>query len=573
MISIHKLAAIANERQKATVGKHVDAPEWSKIYSSSYTTFANRLLHACKVQADDPKGIDDEIFISHPERLFSKLSYLSVGDLRKSKNLIRFKEHDQALDDKQIEIVKMYLKLNDECEFSNLSVRSDVESISNILIAHGLSPVSDSIALLADIGRATRTARCFNLKVEVLLADISWMSSNRSIRQFNTLTQEDIDNGLRICLDKRRRLYDSLEFKPKVKEITPYARKNKIYYDKLVTISNYYKTLAAELWGKETIGSLAIESIKRISKPLYSLNPKDNSLPEHMKVFAQFPGVLKKMEEGLEDHLEILRSIAKHFNSFDEEIFTYFFAQYYAQDEFRGKSLKISPISETKFDKPFDDLDKYFQTWGEGHTLDELLASGIKSISSEKKLSAIYLPQYQIGDFEVLPYASLSQDISRHPSKDHELIKSELICLDYEQSESVIYDIIEKTPIIHRNRLFADLSSFILYCSTVFGEDYINQISQKVYGKNLSQVFQLVSEKCMKVFEHESNCYRSGNLKEVWKTWITNIESETQENYIYIPLHIYLLLLDNEDWNDENIKISYYYILNICIEIYKSITS
>jgi len=573
MISIHKLAYIANKRQKQSVGKQEDAPEWSKIYSSNYTTFANRLVHSCKVQSDDPKGIDDEIFISHPERLFSKFSYLSVGDLRKSKTLKRFKDNGNELTDAQIELIKMYLKLNDDCEFSNLSTRSEIESISNVLIAHGLSPVSDSIALLADIGRATRTALCFNLKVEVLLADISWMSSNRSIRRFESLSQEDIDNGLRICLDKRRRLYDSLEFKPKIKEITPYARKNKIYLNKLVTISNYYKKLASELWGEETIGSLDIEVIKRISKPLFKLSSNDEALPEHMKVFAQFPGVLKKIEEGLEDHLEILRSIAKHFNSFDEEIFTYFFAQYFAQDEFRGKSLKISPISETKFDKPFDELDKYFQTWGEGHTLDELLASGIKNIASEKKLSAVYLPQYKIGSFEVLPYASLSKDISRHPSKDHNLIKKELFCLDYEQDDEILLEIISKTPIIDKNRMFADLSSFIFYCQTVFGEGFVNEITQTLFKLNVTGIYNKISSKCAKVYEHDSNSYKSKNLKEVWSTWISNIESETEEDYIYIPLHIYLLLLDQSDWEKQEVISSYLSIIKTCTSIYQRITS
>lgn len=573
MISIHELASIANERQKSSVGKQENAPEWAKIYSTTYTTFSKRLLHACKVQNDDPKGIEDEIFISHPERLFSKLSYLSVGDLRQKKNLSKYQETNSNLDESQIELVNDYLKLNDNCEFSNLSVRGEVESITNVLIAHGLSPVSDSIALLADIGRATRTARCFNLKVEVLLADISWMSSNRSIRQFNSLSQEDIDNGLRICLDKRRRLYDSLEFTSKIKEITTYPRKNKIYFNKLVTISKYYKSLATELWGHDTIGSLGIDSIKRISKPLYNLSSNDDSLPQHMKIFSQFPGVLKKMEEGLEDHLEILRSIAKHFNSFDEEIFTYFFAQYYAQEEFRGNSLKISPISETKFDKPFDELDKYFKTWGEGHSLNELLASGVKNISSDKRLSAIYLPQYQIGSFEILPYASLSKDISRHESKDHNIIKTELFCLDYEQDDITLNDIIQKTPIIHRNRIFADLSSFILYCNTVFGDEFINSISRKICNKNINEVYSLINPKFKKIFDQELNSYKSQNLKNVWNTWVSNLESETQDNFIYIPLHIYILLLDKNDWSNESVVNSYLWTIKICTEIYRNITS
>lgn len=573
MISIHQLAAIANKRQKQSVGRQENAPEWSKIYSSSYNTFSNRLIHSCKVQSDDPKGIDDEIFIAHPERLFSKLSYLSVGDLRQSKVLKKFKENGQELTDDQVDLVKMYLKLNEDCEFSNLSVRSEVESISNVLIAHGLSPVSDSVALLADIGRATRTALCFNLKVEVLLADISWMSSNRSIRRFSSLSQDDIDNGLRICLDKRRRLYDSLEFESRVKEITPYARKNKIYYEKLITISEYYKTLAAQLWGKETVGSLDINVIKKISKPLYNLNQKDTTIPEHMKIFAQFPGVLKKMEEGLEDHLEILRSIAKHFNSFDEEIFTYFFAQYYAQDEFRGNSLKICPISETKFDKPFDELDKYFQAWGEGHTIDELLASGVKNIASEKKLSAVYLPHYKIGEYEVLPYASLSKDISKHPDKDHNLIKKELFCLDYDQDDKTLDSIIQRSTIIDRNRIFADLSSFILYCQTVFGREFIDEISKNLFGCDIISIFNRINPKCGTVYEQDSNSYESKNIKEVWRTWISNIESETDKNFLYIPLHIMLLLLDAEDWKKEEVNSAYMSIVKISKSIYQKITS
>jgi hypothetical protein len=51
--------------------------------------------------------------------------------------------------------------------------------------------------------------------MQVMLADISWMSSNRSIRQFESLTPADIDTGLRVCLDKRKRLYEALSITPR----------------------------------------------------------------------------------------------------------------------------------------------------------------------------------------------------------------------------------------------------------------------------------------------------------------------------------------------------------------------
>ena len=87
-----------------------------------------------------------------------------------------------------------------------------------------------------------------------------------------------------------------------------------------------------------------------------------------------------------------------------EEIFTYFFAQYYAQEEYKDKFLKIAPISESKFDLPFDKLQDCFKAWDEDIVeTNRKYQDNDEDVNYEKienhKLPAIYLPQYKIGNY------------------------------------------------------------------------------------------------------------------------------------------------------------------------------
>src|SRR5439155_22265034 len=95
---------------------------------------------------------------------------------------------------------------------------------------------------------------------------------------------------------------------------------------------------------------LSAEQLKRIDSPLtQSLNP---SSPLH--ILRRFPGGLMNLSDALKLHLEVIRSIAKRFRMLSMETFTYYFAQYYAQDAYRGSFVKLAPESERDFDEPFD---------------------------------------------------------------------------------------------------------------------------------------------------------------------------------------------------------------------------
>lgn len=556
MIEISRIVKATKERLNDDVVKQEKSDKFSQIYASRYQPFSVRLIDACKSQKDRPKAMKELGFIANPERLLSKMAYMSVGSIRK-KERSSSTQNNGLLNETEIDFLTKWNAFGDDTEFSNISNESDFSKIDSVLIAHGLSPTTDSLALLMDIGRAYRFSEAFGLPMKVMLADISWMSSNRSIRQFNTLSEQDIDEGLRICLDKRQRLYEALNISTSTKKIISYERNNTINAHKLKTISNYYTSLAKTLWGERSKGRLNVDVVKVISKSLQSLEhvkvKGDSQIPNHMAVLSQFPGVLQALEESLEDHLQILRSVAKHFNSYDEEIFTYFFAQYYAQKEFRRDCLKIAPISETKFDKPFDELDKYFSSWGDGHSTADLLSSGIKQVSSEEKLTAIYLPQYQFGSMRVLPYNSLSLDILKVEEKDHRIIESEILCIDLIQSNETIHNILSNTPVIQKNRILCDVLSFVILCTKSTESRFIDEIVMKTCNENLLVILSKIHPNLGKLFVQETDAVKQGNLSAMWSTWFSKLEDTSDTKLNYMPLQVFCLLFDDADWERDDI--------------------
>ena len=54
-----------------------------------------------------------------------------------------------------------------------------------MFVAHGLTPIWDSTLLIADLGRASRAARAFDVPLNAMVADVTWMSYNRSLRRFD----------------------------------------------------------------------------------------------------------------------------------------------------------------------------------------------------------------------------------------------------------------------------------------------------------------------------------------------------------------------------------------------------
>ena len=546
MLRLDLLARWARLRASARINESSKKKgDTARMYSVVNQLFHERVLEACRRVPDTPTAVPEEIFIALPERLLAKIAYLCLGATRSAKES---HERPAEVSEGSIDLLAQYAKLGEDAYFLHLTSALDWQQIRKILLCHGLSPVGDSILLLADIGRSARVAACVGFPIHTMLADISWMSSNRSIRQFTSLTDAEIDTGLRVCLDKRRRLYDALGATVEIREIAPYSRQGSINREKLRHISERYHDLATTLWGLE--GQLENEQIRLACTPLdQAAFSKANSLPNHMRVLTQFPRTLVALENELKPHLEILRTIAKQFNTLDENVFTYFFAQYYAQSSYRGSSLKVAVESERKFDEPFDTLDPYFQTWGEGHSTTEMI-TGQSPARQNPPMAAAYFPQYHVGALRLLPYTPLSLDALRIPGKDHRAVVTKMIAIDSQELKAeFIREILAATPVGQRNRLIADVGSFVALAFRRWSRQAIDEECRVLGLSGIEQILDeapsLIAASWRQDFEAEDHA----GLQEMWKTWFKACEVESFPSYV--PPHVLLLLQDSEEWGEQ----------------------
>lgn len=546
MINLYNLAKLSRLRASERIkDKSRVKDQSSRVYAVTSQPFDDRLIDACKRVADKPSVLKDVDFISLPERLIGKLVYLTIGKTRSEKVN---PDISSVISENDITYLKTIDVEGQDAQYKNLDSSTVFNHIKQILICHGLSPIGDSILLLSDLGRCCRYSLLSGLPMNVMLADISWMSSNRSIRQFNSITEATIDTGLRVCLDKRRRLYESLKITTDLREITPYERANTISYNKLKLISNNYISLAKMLWDITTEEPLTFDKVKIIANYLDNYG-RTSALPNALSVLSQFPNALASLERELKPHLEIIRTIAKQFNSLNDEIFKYFFAQYYAQQVYRGNSIKIAPISEKKFDEPFDSLDLYFQAWGEGHsTVDMLLKQ--TSLKKSAELSAIYLPQYQLGTRFYLPYSPLSLDALKFPEKDHNIILQNIICIDNDNfEEHHIKDILKLTPVYNRNRLIADLYSFVFYCIKIWSFPLVNDVLKEVIKLDFKKFIDSSPEILKNSILQELDLNDHSSFQEMWSAWLKTIEIDEVPSYL--PANIFFLLQTNSDWDEK----------------------
>jgi hypothetical protein len=567
MLPLHDLADWARLRASTRlqeVGKtKADA---ARMYAAAQQLFHERVLDACRRVSDRPAAFPDAAFVALPERLFAKISYLCIGQTRSAK---ASPERPAAVSEAAVSLLQQYDRVGGDTYFVHLESIPQMERLKHVLVCHGLSPIGDSILLLAEIGRVSRLAWALGLPWHVMLADISWMSSNRSIRQFSTLSEQTIDTGLRVCLDKRRRLYDALNATPHLREITPYDRANAISRTKLRQISEHYRALVESLWGEAATGKLEYSQVQAISAPLdQAILREATSLPTHIRVLGQFPRTLSALEHELKPHLEILRTIAKQFNTFDDEVFTYFFAQYYAQQSYKGAAIKVAPISERRFDEPFDTLDEYFQAWGEGHSTTNIGAGNVTG-KSGPPLSAAYLPQYQIGNLKMLPYTPLSLDAHHLTEKDHKLVESSMLGLDDRELESArVVELLRDTPIVNRNRLVSDLVSFIQLCVRLWGEKGLAQPCRALHYPDFPTFLNSLPPLLAESFRQELDLHTSESVREMWDTWLKATEVERKPTYV--PAHVYFLLADEADWT-ESLLVSASQIVQLARFVYQGV--
>ena len=514
----------------------------TRAFCTTNQPFHKRVLEACRRWRGMPEGLPDVAFLAVPERLLSRVGYLCLGPTRDepSGTAIAPDIHDNAA-----ELLREYNEM--VTDFTHLDSTS-FSSVNSVLLCHGLSPIGDSILLLAELGRGYRLAWALDLPLKIMLADVSWMKFNRSVRQFKSLTEQHIKNGLVQCLQRREKFYRMLKTEHNLQEISSFDQPGFISGLKLHRISELYQSLAQVVWGKN--GRLSVDDIRLINKPLHErIFEKSNTLPNHLATLGLFPKTLAAMEDSLKPHLEILRKVASGFSTFEGEVLSYFFSQYYAQQPYKGKTVKLAPESEMGFDEPFNSLDVYFQAWGEGHSTSDLLTRRLPEIKDNPPLAGIYLPQYRIGGLALLPYSPLSLDALRFREEGHQHVVNWMLPIDEPLTAEVVLRVLHETPLVHRNRLVSDLLSYLQACIRIWGKDVLDNLQGPTGNHAFTELMSALPSLLRDSLNHEIDFQGVEDVRRMWVTWFETCE--TADAPKYIPAHMYFMLADKSDWTEE----------------------
>ena len=484
--------------------------------------------------------------VAAPELLFKGIYKLGYGEARNSKNKKKEYEYDCPL------LLKQYYdSFRDES-----TVKEPVKLISAIkngmidkaLLCHGLSAGSDTILLLADLGRSVRISYALGLEnFEIMLADVSWIKHNRSLNKLYSSPRDFVDE-LRICIDKRKRLYEVLDL-----HYTTYGISEKLKNNCYISRSNLtekmskWRDLANVIWGKEVLDAHSIDMKRAIGTSFEKLRlRKDNKyLTNDFKMLLSVNNdVPKKMEEILRSELSALRTISELFSTFDEDIFMYYFAQYFAQSQY-SNYIKIANISEKKFDDPFSQKNEEFSNLV-GAT-DDLNRGNNDNIRNFQ----LYLPWYHLGEMKLLPYTSTSGDVLKDPNFDYDVFAEKTILItDYEKdNEDKVRRIIKETPTAHRNRLVSDILSFIRLLLKNELPDVLKQ-SISVLSEDI------VSQLCSKEDDVQTE-------KAIYSEWLQSIG----RNDAVMPFHLIPYFWEEDYWDEEKINA----FSNVIIEVLKII--
>ena len=163
------------EIERASKGKKVDP---ARIKRRKNELYHERLTRSCLGLGQNSE-LNDSLYAlatAIPEGLMSKMYLMGWGNARNQKESRTTPP----------ELMKSYFE-NFADSYNAVKAPSIVEKIKNCeinksLICHGLSPESDTILILAELGRSVRLSKALGLNtIEILLADISWIKYNRSI--------------------------------------------------------------------------------------------------------------------------------------------------------------------------------------------------------------------------------------------------------------------------------------------------------------------------------------------------------------------------------------------------------
>lgn len=521
----HTNLRFSKELEKVTESsdKKVDEARLARRNNEQYFT---RLGKAC-LGVSQNINITDEVLslvVSTPEILFSKIYQIGWGKSRKQEK----DDNDNKL------LAEYFTTFSDSFDFFEAEkVISNIkeEKYLHSLICHGLSPTSDTLLLLADMGRSLRISRAAGImNTKILLADVSWIKYNRSINQLFDSPRKFLKE-LRVCLDIRERLYKAMKIEYKVFGISDFDNdENNLKKSEIVKHVQTFRELATLLWGEKSLEKQSSEYQALIGKSLGQIpNKYYHILPETISklISLKEKEVAYALEDSLESELKILRTVSELFSSFDEEIFIYYFAQYFAQMHFENY-LKIAPISEIKFDQPFLTHSEHFAK-----------VTKSKKTKQNTNHGYIYCPQYQLGDLQLLPYTSISGDVLKKGLKIEDFSLNTILIDDYSENIEHICKILKITPTVHRNRLISDLLSFI---------HFLYQVISEKDKERFDTILNVIDPAIWKQIKSVNDTPRE--YFSIFSEWFKAIELEKA----VMPFHIIPYLWEDADWDELRIK-------------------
>jgi hypothetical protein len=455
------------------------------------------------------------------------------------------------------------LDANDFSFANSGAIESDIAPkglIREVLLCHGLSPTPDTVLLLADIGRAARISHAMGLgDVHVMLADVSWMRHNRSVLGHFT-DEDEYSNQLRVCQDNRRRIYKALKLRCDVFSISAHQGSTSISRPSLQSAGALYRELAVALWGERALGPHDVETKALIGQSFNGMKPRNVALlPTQIQALLKFPECASGLENSLRGELKILRSLSELFSSFDGDIFVYYFAQFFAQNSYK-QFLKVAVCSEFKFDSYFDRNYEHFVRFAAEDASAKAPVRGRRNRETKLPLRRyVYLPQYQLGEFELLPYSSLSLDVMKSEEPLDGIFKRLILLKDCGDRGARLHlekiaKVLSLTPLAARNRLVSDLLSFAhLLVTRVRAEANPDaNLSKAIYnlGKGIA----------LDIYSAE---YGMADYPLHFSDWLKASDKEDS----VLPFHLKPYTWDDERWSDGTLETAATFVFELLMSM------
>ena len=386
-----------------------------------------------------------------------------------------------------------------------------------VLLGHALSLHSDSVFLLAELGRAMRIAKALDKEVNIFLTGAKFGELNWIIQDYKELQQVEkgqhprfnIETNIRECLAFRTKLYSKLGLDYEICDFNNagseyFPESTALQLDVVRTAHEYHQLCLMVLKEKKYPRKVTREQAREIIEIF------DNFLVEDTEGGISGLSIVKR---DLKKHIGIIKMVVDNLRSFSVNTFEYFLLQYYHQFKYNDY-LKLAVSREFTFDDLFEKM--------------------IDKEGIDYQLGGLYFKDYTCntddGEKTVFPYYFPSGSLyTGDPTQ----------IADFEQNVILIKDRRDKIKrILHSYKnpfklaaVMGDLLSFAHYY-------FMN--NEKTKGNHFGEEFIQIAEKLSEEFAQS------------WKYYTAMSENDFRKNVHYFEQ----LLLSQ--WS-RNIIVPYYF--------------